>query len=337
MESKEDIYKRLSLLLEKINAKERQKELEALTQKTLDPLFWKQEDARETMKKIALLQEEIEDAQMMELLWEEKNMEELEKLLTRYEVLLFFSGPYDKGNVILSIHAGQGGVEAMDWTSMLARMYARYSEVKKWTVREVDRVAGEEAGIKSIVFHIQGAYAYGYLKGEAGVHRLVRQSPFNAKALRQTSFALVEVLPFIPESTIVIHPDELEWEFFRSGGHGGQNVNKVSTAVRLRHKPSGIVVVCQKERHQEQNRENALHILRAKLWQMKEENKQKEVASFKKVKIASWGLQIRSYVLHPYKLVKDLRTNWEEHDAEAVLDGHLDGLIESYLKKKPLD
>ncbi|HLL60607.1 MAG TPA: peptide chain release factor-like protein, partial [Candidatus Nitrosocosmicus sp.] len=183
----------------------------------------------------------------------------------------------------------------------------------------------------SIILNVEGTYAFGYLKGEAGVHRLVRQSPFNANSLRQTSFALVEVLPVIKNEEIEIRPEEIEWEFFRSGGHGGQNVNKVSTAVRLKHIPSGLVVTCQQERQQEQNRENALKILRAKLWIMEKESKEKKLDDMKGPRMASWGLQIRSYVLHPYKLIKDLRTNFEDTNAEKVLDGNLDEFIKAYL------
>ena len=221
----------------------------------------------------------------------------------------------------------------MDWSEMLFRMYTRYFEKKGWKFEEIDRVQGEEAGIKTSTLKVYGAFAYGHLKSEAGVHRLVRQSPFNADKLRQTSFALVEVLPIVEDKEVQLKEDELVWQFYRSGGKGGQNVNKVSTAVRLTHKPTGITVSCQEERYQGANRENALNILRAKLWQIEQEKKLDEIESFKKVKVASWGKQIRSYVLHPYKMIKDLRTDYEESNVEAVLAGDLDGFIEAYLKK----
>jgi peptide chain release factor 2 len=220
----------------------------------------------------------------------------------------------------------------MDWTDMLFRMYTRYFEKKGWKWEEIDRVAGEEAGIKSVVLNVYGDFSYGFLRAEAGVHRLVRQSPFNADGLRQTSFSLVEVLPIVEDHQITITEDELEWQFFRAGGAGGQNVNKVSTAVRVTHKPSGIIVTCQQERSQMQNRENALKLLRAQLWQLEEEKKNKEISTFKKDKMASWGLQIRSYVLHPYKLIKDLRTEYEETQVDKVLDGEIDGFIEAFIK-----
>jgi peptide chain release factor 2 len=304
-----------------------------LEKQTYQSSFWQDhEHAAQITKKIAQLKKEVDDLEMIELLLEEKNFKEAEKLIAQYEIFLFLSGPYDKNDVIFSIHAGQGGTEAMDWSAMLLRMYLRYFERNNWNYQVVDQVDGEEAGIKSVTLTVSGNYVYGYLKGEAGVHRLVRQSPFNADKLRQTSFALVEVLPQIEEAKVEINEEDLQWEFFRSGGKGGQNVNKVATAVRVIHKPTGIIATCQTERSQIQNRQNALKILRAKLWQIEEEKREKTVGEFKKEKIASWGRQIRSYVLHPYKLIKDLRTDYEETNVDRVLDGEIDGFIEAYLK-----
>ncbi|MEK7079635.1 MAG: peptide chain release factor 2 [Patescibacteria group bacterium] len=334
-ELKDELTRKLANILEKAGLANKRILLSDLEKKTYDASFWQDAKAAgDTLKKITLLKKEVEDLEMMPFLMEEQEYKEAEKLIKQYEMLLFLSGPYDKSDAVFSIHAGQGGTEAMDWSDMLFRMYTRYCELKGWWWEEVDRIDGEEAGIKSIMLNIHGQFAYGYLKAEAGVHRLVRQSPFNADKLRQTSFSLVEVLPVVEDQAVEIREEDLEWQFYRSGGKGGQNVNKVSTAVRLTHKPSQVTVSCQTERSQGQNRENALKILRSKLWAIEEVKRQKAIAGFKNDKMASWGMQIRSYVLHPYRLIKDLRTDFEETNVNKILDGDLDEIIEAYLKFK---
>lgn len=331
----EDLQQRVKDLIQKLEVdKKRQRALE-IEAASSHPDFWKdpQNGAKE-MQKLADLQKVISQTERLEDLIEKGKEQEAEKLLGDLEFETFFSGPHDESDAILSIHAGQGGVEAMDWSEMLLRMYTRYAELKGWQSEEVEQMPGEEAGLKSVTITISGAYAYGFLKGEAGVHRLVRQSPFNADKLRQTSFALVEVLPVIEDlGEVVINESDLAWEFYRASSHGGQNVQKVSTAVRVTHKPSGIIVTCQIERYQAQNRENALKILRAKLWNLQQSQIKAEEQKIKgEHKMASWGNQIRSYVLHPYHLVKDLRTGFETSDTQAVLDGKIDDFVVAYLK-----
>lgn len=265
-----------------------------------------------------------------------KEVKELEQILDKLELKLFLSSPHDDNEAILSVHSGAGGVEAMDWAAMLVRMYQRYFSAQGWKYEIADENPGEEAGIKTVSMIIHEPFSYGYLKGEAGTHRLVRLSPFNADRLRQTSFALVEVLPRIDSEEVEINESDIEFASFRSGGAGGQNVNKVSTAVRVKYIPNGITVTAQTERSQRQNRENAMRLLYAKIWQQQQEEKEKLTKQLKgNTTQASWGTQIRSYVLHPYHLVKDLRTLVETSDTDAVLDGDLQEFIEAELKMLP--
>lgn len=246
---------------------------------------------------------------------------------------LRFQGPHDNKDAIIRITSGAGGTEAMDWAGMLERMYLRFFEKKKWKAVCLEKVAGEEAGIKTVVYEVSGANAYGFLKSEHGVHRLVRLSPFNANNLRQTSFALVEILPVIRADTEVeIDEKDLRIDVYHAGGHGGQGVNTTDSAVRITHLPTNTVVAIQNERSQHQNKEKAMEILRGKLVQMQLEQHAETIGELRAGESAGWGQQIRNYVLQPYKLVKDTRTGYEETDPEAVLDGKIDGFIEAYLE-----
>ncbi len=291
---------------------------------------------RKEIKDIENLAKESDAQEMEEIL------EEFEKKVERAEIKVFLSGKYDKGNAILSIYSGAGGQDAQDWATMLLRMYEKYCSGKGFKSNLLNQSFGEAGGpegrigTKSATLEIKGKYAYGFLKKENGVHRLVRLSPFNAKALRQTSFALVEVLPEISkaeESEIKISPEDLKIETYHSSGAGGQYVNKRETAVRITHLPTGLLAASQTERNLAQNKENAMKVLLAKLHQLKNEEAKKELKEIKGEAVsASWGNQIRSYVLHPYKLVKDLRTDVETSQVEEVLDGNLDDFIEAEIR-----
>lgn len=288
-----------------------------------------------------LLQTQIDDLKELVALGEDDLKEEIEGQLASMEgsfnelkKALRFTGPYDNGDTIVRITSGAGGVEAMDWAEMLERMYLRFFEKRGLRVTCLERTEGEEAGIKTAVYEVSGANAYGLLKSEHGVHRLVRLSPFNADHLRQTSFALVEVLPVISSDTeVVIDEKDLRIDVYHSGGHGGQSVNTTNSAVRITHLPTGTVVAIQNERSQLQNKEKAMEILRGKLAQMQMEQHAASLADLRAGESAGWGQQIRNYVMQPYKLVKDTRTGHENHDVEGVLDGDLDEFVEAYLDR----
>ncbi|HAD06904.1 MAG TPA: peptide chain release factor 2 [Anaerolineaceae bacterium] len=329
-------------------------ELEQLEKQAEDPALWDDPSrAQQLMKKLANLREEVQEWEKLEkriadlldlaqmedesLLPEiEQEVDDLRRILEQKELNTLLSGPYDQGNALLAIHAGAGGTDSQDWAAMLQRMYLRWAERSGYQTEILDMTEGEEAGIKSVTIAVNGKYAYGYLKSEKGVHRLVRLSPFDAAHRRHTSFALVEVLPEIEDDDeIVINPEDVRIDIFKSSGAGGQNVQKNATAIRLLHLPTGIIVTCQNERSQTQNRENAFRVLRARLAALKQEQQEKDLEALRgEYQKAEWGSQIRSYVLHPYQLVKDHRTEYETGNTQAVLDGELDGFIEAYLRWK---
>ena len=277
---------------------------------------------------------ELDDGSLTEEI--NRHVVELEELVAKKEISLLLSGRYDHGNALLAIHAGAGGTDSQDWAGMLERMYLRWAENSGYKTEVLDRTMGEEAGIKSVTISVSGKLAYGYLKAEKGVHRLVRLSPFDAAHRRHTSFALVEVLPEIEgNDDIVIRPEDIEIEVYKSSGAGGQNVQKNMTAVRIIHLATGLVVTCQNERSQTQNRESALKVLRSRLFELQQQAHADEISDLKgEFKKVEWGSQIRSYVLHPYQMVKDHRTDYETGNTQSVLDGNLDEFIEAYLRMR---
>ncbi|CAH9080564.1 unnamed protein product [Cuscuta epithymum] len=318
----------------------------AKAQQTLQALT----DCKEKLKLLDDFMSQVGDAEMIIKLTEEMEsidtglLEEaagiikgLNKAMDHFELTQLLSGPYDKEGAIVTITAGAGGTDAQDWAEMLLRMYVRWGEKQRYKTKVVEQSPGEEAGIKSATIEFDGRYAYGYLSGEKGTHRIVRQSPFNSKGLRQTSFSGVEVMPLLPEDStdVEIPVEDLEITFTRAGGKGGQNVNKVETAVRITHVPTGVTVRCTEERSQLANKTRAMNRLKAKLLVIAEEQRASEIKQIRGDAVkAEWGQQIRNYVLHPYKLVKDVRTGYETSDIMSVMDGELDPFIKSFLKYK---
>ena len=335
----------------------REKEIEQLDKESASPDFWNdQVRAQAQMRRLSQLRDEVttwrdlsrrvtdaldlidlaeleEDESMTSELLAE--VETIEAIVERLEFQLRLSGKHDRDDALLSIHAGAGGTESQDWAQMLLRMFLRWAEASGYQTQLLESTTGEEAGLKSVTALIEGSWAYGYLKTERGVHRLVRLSPFDAASRRHTSFALVEVMPDIEDDIeIDVNPDDIKMDVYKSSGAGGQHVQKNATAIRLTHTPTGIVVTCQNERSQAQNREVAMRILRGRLYEVERQKREEEQARLKGEHVeAGWGNQIRSYVLHPYKMVKDHRTGHEVGNAEAVLDGRLDDFIEAYLRQ----
>jgi peptide chain release factor 2 len=334
----------------------KEKELLELEKQTMSNEFWSDtENSSKVLKRITDLKNKLNNFKkinsglenlkdMNELLQQEPDEELVKELLNntiytekeidKLEITILLSGNYDMNNAIVTIHPGAGGTEAQDWAEMLYRMYSRWATDNGYEIKELDYLDGEEAGIKSVTFLVSGSYAYGYLKGEMGVHRLVRISPFDAGGRRHTSFASVEVLPEIAEDIeVYINPDDLRIDTYRASGAGGQHVNKTSSAIRITHIPTNIVVACQSERSQIQNRETAMKMLKSKLINLKEREQKEKIEDLKGIQMdIAWGSQIRSYVFCPYTLVKDHRTNYEVGNVQAVMDGDLNEFMDAYLK-----
>ncbi|MCJ7515463.1 MAG: peptide chain release factor 2 [Dehalococcoidia bacterium] len=354
----EALNRRISDMLVRLDIPAREKEIARLEIETTQPDFWLDQTraqsvmrqlgaAKNTVETWRRLEKEITELIDMTALAIEENdqslhgeiQQRIEEMTSQLEILetrLLLSEEYDTRDAILTVHAGAGGTESQDWAEMLFRMYLRWAEQRKYTTEILDTSMGEEAGIKSATVEIKGDYAYGYLKSEHGVHRLVRLSPFDADHARHTSFVLVEVLPEAAEEIdIKVKPEDLKIDTFRSSGPGGQHMQKTSSAVRITHLPTGMVVSCQSQRSQRQNKESALKVLYARLLELNREEQEMEKAKLKGERIeAGWGNQIRSYVLHPYQMVKDHRTKYETSNANAVLDGDLDDFIAAYLRHK---
>ncbi len=350
------LRERLSMMQQSLNLPARQREIDELEQRAADPDLWNdQREAQTILQRLTRLKEDVEgwtglanriesvgellelaDAEADHSLHDElaAEVDAVRNALESRELALLLNGKYDDRDAFLSIQAGMGGTDAQDWAEMMLRMYTRWAEDHGYTVNLVESSPGDEAGIKSATLELRGPNAYGYIKAETGVHRLIRLSPFNSAHTRQTSFARVEVMPEVDDAPeVLINPEDLRMDVFRAGGHGGQGVNTTDSAVRLTHLPSGIVVVCQNERSQIQNRETALRVLRGRLLERELQRQREERLRLRgDYQQANFGSQMRTYYLHPYTLVKDHRTDVETSDVQGVLDGHLDAFIEAYLR-----